>query len=149
MPAGQHHRAHVKAVAAEGVNQAEHVLIVGNAQVAADLILLDIACVDGDNDFGLVLDLFQHADFTVGCEARQHAGCVMVIEQFSAKFQVKLSAKLRNAFRNLFGLGLQVRFVIKTNFEHLFFAYQLIKKFNLTKIKKMGKDYNKKKPAKR
>ncbi len=124
LPAGQHHRAHVEAITAERVNQAEHVLVVGNAEVAADLVLFDVTRINGDNDFGLVLDFFEHADFTVGRKARQHAGCVMVIEQFSAKFQVKFSAEFRDALGNFFGLRLEVRFVIKTYFKHLFLPIQ-------------------------
>jgi hypothetical protein len=50
----------------------------------------------------------------------------MVIEQFSAKFQVKFSAELRNALGNFFGLRLEVRRVVKTYFEHLSF-FQIIK----------------------
>ena len=46
----------------------------------------------------------------------------MVVEQLAAaKFQVKLSAELRNALGNFFGLRPQVRVVIKTYFEHLSF----------------------------
>ena len=51
----QNDAAHIQAVAAEGIDQTEHVHIVGDAQVAADLILLDIAGVDGDDDLSIVL----------------------------------------------------------------------------------------------
>jgi hypothetical protein len=44
----------------------------------------------------------------------------MVIEQFSAKFQIKFSAELRNALGNFFGLRPQVRVVVKAYFKHLF-----------------------------
>ena len=46
----------------------------------------------------------------------------MVVEQLSAKFQVKFSAELRNALGNFFGLRLEVRFVIKTYFKHLLYT---------------------------
>ena len=62
LPTRQHHAAHVESVTAESVNQAEHVLIVGNSKVATDFILFDVACVDCNDDFGLVLDFFEHAD---------------------------------------------------------------------------------------
>ena len=58
LPAGQHHGTHVQAIPTESVDQAQHVLVIGNAQVAANLVLFDVTRVNRDNDFGLVLELF-------------------------------------------------------------------------------------------
>ena len=41
--------------AAERVDQTEHVRVVGDPKVAADLVFLDVVRVDDDDDFGLIL----------------------------------------------------------------------------------------------
>ena len=105
LPAGQHHTAHIKAITAESVNQAKNVLIVGNAEVATNLVLFDVASIDGDDDFGLILELFEHADFGVRSKARQNAACMMVIKKFSTKFKIKFSTKFRDTFLNFFRLS--------------------------------------------
>ena len=80
LPTGQHDAAHVKPVTAERINQAENVLIVGDSQVTANLVLFDVASVNRNDDFGLVLDFFKHADLRIGSKARQDAACMMVIK---------------------------------------------------------------------
>ena len=105
LPASQHHTAHVKAITTESVNQAKDVLIVGNAEVATNLVLFDVASIDGDDDFGLILELFEHADFGVRSKARQNAACMMVIKKFSTKFKIKFTTKFRDTFLNFFRLS--------------------------------------------
>ena len=105
LPAGQHHTAHIKAITAESVNQAKNVLIVGNAEVATNLVLFDVASIDGNDDFGLILELFEHANFGVRSKARQDAACMMVIKKFSTKFKIKFSTKFRDTFLNFFRLS--------------------------------------------
>ena len=46
--------AHIQPDGAEGVDQAHDVQIVGDAEVAAALVLLDVRGVDGDDDLGVV-----------------------------------------------------------------------------------------------
>ena len=45
----------------EGLNQAEHIHIVGDAEIVTYLVLLDVGGIDGDDDLGLVGELHQHA----------------------------------------------------------------------------------------
>ena len=67
------HCAHVKAHAAQDIHQAQNILVVGNAKVAAYLILFDIVSVDSEDDLDIVLHGFEHRDLCIGLEARKNA----------------------------------------------------------------------------
>ena len=45
---GNYHAAHIELHPPEDVDQAEHVLLIGDAQIAADLVFFDVPCADGD-----------------------------------------------------------------------------------------------------
>ena len=87
---GDDHAAGGEAHAAEDVHEAQHVLVVGDAQVSAHLALLDVVRVDGDDDLGVVDEAFQHADLGVGLEAGQHARGMVVVAELAAALQVCL-----------------------------------------------------------
>ena len=53
--AGDDHASHFEAHGAEDVHEAQHVLVVGDAEVAAHLRALDVVGVDGDDDLHVVL----------------------------------------------------------------------------------------------
>ena len=67
------------------VHQAQRVLVVGDANVRAALGVLDVLGVNGDDDLGVVCQLGEHAHLGVRLKAGEHAACVVVIEEFSAK----------------------------------------------------------------
>ena len=113
--ARDHHAGRGKAHGAEDVQQAQHVLVVGDAQVSAHLVLLDVVGVDGDDDLNVGGHLLQHADLAVGLETRKHARGVVVVEQLSAEFQVQLAAELADSLANMLGLQCQVLVVIETD----------------------------------
>ena len=54
MESGQNHAGHIQTKATEDVNQPDHVPVVGDAQIAPDLILLDIVGIDGDDHLHLL-----------------------------------------------------------------------------------------------
>ena len=114
--AGDHHAAHRQAPAAEDVDEPQHVAVIGDAQVAPDLVLLDVPGVDGDDDLRLVLQLLQHADLAVWLESGQHPGGVVVVKQLAAELQIQLSAELRDAVPDVLRLHLQVLLVVKADF---------------------------------
>ena len=103
---GDHHAAHVQVHGPERVNEPEHVAVVGDAQVPPDLVLLNVAGVDGDDDFRLVLHLGQHADLAVRLEPGQHPAGVEVVKQLAAELQVQLAAELGDALLDVLGLEL-------------------------------------------
>ena len=114
---GDHDAAHIEAQGAEYINKAQHIFIVGDAQVAPKLIFLNIAGVDGDDDLHLVTHGLQHFDLAVGLESRQDTGGVMVVKELAAKLQIQLTAEAGAALTNMLGLQLQILFIIKTNLQ--------------------------------
>ena len=70
---GQHDAAHIEADGAERVDQAQHFLVIGDAQVIAQLALFDVARTDGDHDFHMLLQLQQHLELAVRLKAGKDA----------------------------------------------------------------------------
>ena len=114
----QRDAADVQAEAAENVDQADHVGVVGDAEVAAALVLFDVVRVDRDHDLGLVLELEQHLDLVVRLKARQHAGSVVIVEELAAEFEIQLAAELVDALADALRLQPDVLLTVKTDFSH-------------------------------
>ena len=112
---GQDHGADIKAEVPESVDQAQHVQVVCDAQIAADFTLLDIVGVDDDDHFDLILELREHPDFRVWRETRQDAGGMVIVKQFAAEFQVQLAAEALNALCDMRRLQLVVFILIKSD----------------------------------
>ncbi len=112
------HAADVQSQRAERVDQAQAVVIVGDAKVAAHLVFFNVAGVDGDDDLHIVAQLLEHADLAVGLEAGQHARGVIIVEQLAAEFQIKLAAELADALADVRGLHGKVLVVVKADFSH-------------------------------
>ena len=121
--------ADVQPAALERVDQAQGVVVIGDAEVAAALVALDVVGRDGDDDLRVVLHFHEHTYLAVGGEARQHARRVVVIKEFSAKLQIQLAAELADAFADLFRLHLEVFIVVKADRLHRSFSplFQAIK----------------------
>ena len=111
---GDDHGRDSKTVTAEQVDQAQHVLVIGNAQVTASLVLLDVVRVNGDDDLDVVCNALEHAKLAIRLKTRQHAARVIVVKQLAAKLQIQLAAKLRDALLNMSGLQLDVLRVVET-----------------------------------
>ena len=115
--AGDDDRAHRKSHGTEDIHEAQHVLVVGDAQITAHLRALDVVGVDGDDDLRLVLHGLQHGDLRVGLEAGQHAGGMVVVEELAAEFEVELAAELVDALANALRLQFDVLVVVES-FAH-------------------------------
>ena len=74
--------------------KAEYILVVGNAQVGAFLVFLNVGSADYDDDLNAVANFLKHAQLAVGQESRQYAACVVVVEEFTAELEVKFTIKL-------------------------------------------------------
>ena len=116
---GENDAAHVQVHAAENVDQTQHVLLVGDPQIAAGLVLLNGHGVDGDDDLHVVLELLEHPDLAVRLKARQDAGGVIVVKEFAPELQIQLAAELLDPLADVLGLYLQVFVVVKTDFHSL------------------------------
>ena len=111
---GNYNAAHIKALVRKSLNKAENIHIISNAEVRTYFVLLNISGADGDHNLGLVGQLQQHAEFTVGRKAGQNPGSVKIIKEFSAKFQIKLISELINTFPDVIRLHLQIFVIVKT-----------------------------------
>ena len=88
--------------------QAQHIHIVGDTQVAADLVLLDIHCAHDYHHLEVVLELHQHLELDVRLESGQNPAGVEVVEKLAAHFHVKLVAETGDALTDVFALDLKV-----------------------------------------
>ena len=120
---GDDNASDIEAASAELVDQTEHVAVIGDAEVTADFVFLNIGCGNCHYNLCLVGELHQHAQFRVRCKARQNAGCVEIVEQLSAEFQIQLVVKLVDAVADVLGLHFQVFFIVKSNFHGIFLPF--------------------------
>ena len=114
--------ADIESAALKGVDQAQRVVVIGDAEVAAALAALDVVGRDGDDDLRLVAHLHEHAHLAVGGKARQHARRVVVVEEFAAELQIQLAAELTDALADLFRLHPEVFIVVKADCLHRSFS---------------------------
>ena len=124
---GDDHGRDGKAVTTEQVNQAQHVLVIGNAQVATGLVLLDMVGVDGNDDLNVIGNALEHAELAIRLKTRQHAARVIVVKQLAAKLQIQLAAKLRDALLNMSGLQLDILRVVET-LAHIWLPSRFVNK---------------------
>ena len=68
-----HDAADVQPERAEGIHQAQAVVVVADAEVAAQLVLFNVVRADRDHDLHIVAQLLEHTDLAVGLKAGQHA----------------------------------------------------------------------------
>ncbi len=106
----------------ELIPKPQNIHVIGNSQIAPDLIFFDIGGVNNDNDFCIVGKLHQHAQLGIGRKAGKHAGSMVIVKKLSAELQIKLVAELVDAFLDVLGLHFQIFFVVKTGFHLLPFV---------------------------
>ena len=111
------HAVHAEAAGHELVPQAEDIDVIGDAEVAADLVLLDVHGADDDDDFSIILHLHQHFQLAVRLEARQDAAGVEIVEELAAEFHVKLIAEGGDTFLDVFRLDLEIFRVVEPVFH--------------------------------
>ena len=109
--------------AAEGVDQPQRVVLVGDAEVAAALAALDVVGGDGDDDLGHVLHLEEHAHLAVRLEAGEHARGVIVVEELAAELQIQLAAEMGDAVADVLRLELDVFVVVKSRSCHILTSF--------------------------
>ena len=120
---GNYYASDVEAASAELVDQTEYITVVGDAEVTADFVFLNIGCGNRHYDLSLVGELHQHAQFGVRCKARKNAGCVEIVEQLSAEFQIQLVVKLVDAVADMLRLHFQVLLIVKSNLHGIFLPF--------------------------
>ena len=123
---GNDHGAHKEVQIIEFIHESKDLLVIGNAQIAPSLGVLDVIGVDSDDDFYLVPQFVQELDFIVWFVAWQDSGSVEVFQHLAAKFHIELAIKLADALQNMVPLQVQVLFRIKSNVFHFFHLCLLI-----------------------
>lgn len=111
---GEHYGADEEAAGTEHVDESQYVFVIRDAEIAAGLAFFDMVGVDGDDDFHIVHQTFQHAELGVRLKAGQHARGVVVVEELASEFQIEFAAELRDALSDVGGLQLDVFFVVES-----------------------------------
>jgi hypothetical protein len=63
--AGQHDGTYIQTQSPEHTDEPQYILIIGDAQVTADLVFLNVSSIDGNDHFRLVLQLQEHPQLAV------------------------------------------------------------------------------------
>ena len=88
---GNYYASDVEAASAELVDQTEYITVVGDAEVTADFVFLNIGCGNCHNNLGLIGKLHQHPQLTVGLKTRKHPGGMVVVKSFPPNSRYSLS----------------------------------------------------------
>ena len=115
---GDHDAAYIQVHAAENIDQAQNIIFIGDAKIAADLALFNVRRSDGNDDLHIVLELLEHPDLAVRLKPRQHPGGMIVVKELAAKFQIQLAAELGDPLADLLGLGGEVLLIVKPDGIH-------------------------------
>ena len=110
--------ADIQTDAGKGINESQHVLVIGDAQVAAQLALFNVMSIDYDYYLNLVSHACQHSDLDVWLETRKNSGSMIVVKQLAAEFQIQLVVKSVDSFHDLGRLHLNVFLIIECYFIH-------------------------------
>ncbi len=110
---GDDHAPHHEAASHEGLPQTKHVLVVSDTEIGADLVLHDILCANHNDNLDLVAELGEHPQLRIGLEAGQHAAGMVVVKQFTAKFQIQLTAEFFDTFPDVLRLNPDILLIVK------------------------------------
>ena len=111
--ARQDDRLHGEPARADVLDEAQHLGVVGRAEVGAVALVLDVAGVGADDELDLVAERLEHPQLHVRLEAGQHARGVQVLEQLSPDLEVELVAEAFGALADRGGLEGDVLLVVE------------------------------------
>ena len=117
---GYDHAGNEKPVGSESVDKSERVHIIGDTEIASDLVLFDRRRRNDDNDLGAVAKTDEHSDLAVRLKTGKHARRMVIVEKFSAEFEIKFSAETVDPFLDAFRLHFYVLVVVKSLFHPFF-----------------------------
>ena len=126
---GQDDRGHVEAVGTVGVDEAQSIHIVGDAEVSPLFVLFDVAGVDDHDDFRVVLQLGEHPQLTVRLEAGQYAHGMVIVKDLPAELEIQLAAGALDAFLDVGRLQFQIFFVVESDPGHKSLLFPLFSFF--------------------
>ncbi len=111
---GDNDTAHVKTTFSEHITKAKHILVVSDAEVAAHLVSLNVVRTNHNDDFHVIAQLHEHSELAVGMKTWQHTTGMIVVVEFSAKFEIKLIVELSNTFFDAFRLNTEIFVVVES-----------------------------------
>ena len=103
--------------APEDVDKPQNIVLVGDPEVGADLLALEVLRVHAHEDLELVFQGLEHRDLVVGREPGKHARGVVVVEELATHLQVELAADGVAALGDVLRLHLNVLIAIKSYFH--------------------------------
>ena len=115
LEAGHDDSVDLEAEMTEDVGEAQHVGVVGDPDVAPLLALFDVAGIDDDDHFGLILELEQHLHLAVRLEAGENPRRVVVVIELHAEFEVELSSESAYPLAYLFRLKPEIHVVVESD----------------------------------
>ena len=116
---GYYDASDVKSYSAESVYKTERVKVVCYAEISAQLVFFYVVCRDDKDYFGAVAQFFEHAELAVRHKSRKNAGRVIVVEKFTAEFEIQLSAERIYPFKYFLRLKRYIFVIVKSCFFHV------------------------------
>ncbi len=110
---GNDHAAHHKTTVRESLAQTQHILIVSDAEIGADLVLHNVLGTDDYHYLYLVAKLGKHAQLRIGPEAWQHPAGMVVVKQLPAEFQIQLPAEFLDTLPDMLRLDADILLIVK------------------------------------
>ena len=126
---GQDDGGHVETVGPVGVDEAQGIHIVGDAEVSPLFVLFDVAGIDDHDDFRVVFQLGEHPQLTVRLKAGEYAHGMVVIEDLPAELEVQLAAGALDAFLDVGRLQFQIFVVVESDPGHKSLLFPLFSFF--------------------
>jgi len=96
------------------VDQFHGVGIVGDSEIGAHFLAFDIAGVDAQDNFRLILELMEHAHFYVGVITWEDARGVVIEEEFAPEFEIEFVVAI-DSLQDGGSLFTEVKIVIKAD----------------------------------
>ena len=96
----------VDVAVAEVVDKPHRVVVVCDAEIRADFLAFDIACMDADDDVRAGGEVLQQLHLDVWIEAGQDARGMEIADEFAAEFQIQPLSGRADALHDVFGLFL-------------------------------------------
>ena len=116
-----HYASYKKSLLTVSADQTDHVRIISDTKISADLILLNVFCADRKDNLSLITEFFQKTQFTVRFKSRKYAGCMIVIKKLATKLKVELATEFSDTLADVFGLHFQIFVIVKSNFHRFLF----------------------------
>jgi len=112
---GDHDPQDADAPVAQFVDELQGVGVVGDAEVRADLLALDVTGEDAQQQVHLVPEVLQQPELDAGVVAGQDPGGVVVVQELPAELEVEAVVETLDALKNLRGLLLDVLLVVEAH----------------------------------